>query len=70
MKYIFLAIMYFCSSYIIEAKINNLEKLMYVTYAITMLSCGALARSNNSHTKLSVKLCLSKGQKETFAMWV
>ena len=70
MKYIFLAVMYFCSSYIIEAKINNLEKLMYVTYAITMLSCGALARSNNSYTELSVKPCLSKGQKETFAMWV
>ena len=66
MKYIFLATIDFCSSYITEEKRNGLEKLLFVS----MLSCGALERSNNPYIKLIVEPCVSKNQKGIFAMWV
>ena len=36
-KYIFLAITYFCSSYITEEEINDLEKLFYLYYLVMIL---------------------------------
>ena len=36
-KYIFLAITYFCSSYITEEEINDLEKLLYLCYLVVLL---------------------------------
>ena len=35
-----------------------------------MLSCGALERSSNSYIESIVEPCVSKNQKEIFAMWV
>ena len=35
-----------------------------------MLSCGALERSNNPYIESIVEPCVSKNQKEIFAMWV
>ena len=35
-----------------------------------MLSEGALERSNNPYIESIVELCVSKNQKEVFAMWV
>ena len=35
-----------------------------------MLSCDALERSNKPHIESTVEPCVSKNQKEIFAMWV
>ena len=37
---------------------------------VSMLSCGALKRSNSSSTETIVESCVSKNQKEIFAMWI
>ena len=37
MKYIFLATTDFCSSYITEEEINDLEKLLYLCYLAVLL---------------------------------
>ena len=34
-----------------------------------MLSCGALKRNNNLYIESIVEPCISKSQKEIFAMW-
>ena len=47
-----------------EEEINNLKTV------ISMLSFGALERSNNSYIKPIVELCVSKNQKEILTMWV
>ena len=47
-----------------EEEINNLKTV------ISMLSFGALERSNNSFIKTIVELCVSKNQKEMITMWV
>ena len=60
MKYIFLALTYFCRSR---------NKQLRET-AVSMLSCGALERSNNSYIESIVEPCVSKNQKGIFAMWV
>ena len=65
MKYIFLALTYFCSSYITEEEVNDLEKLLCVCFF-----CGALERSNNSYIDSIVEPCVSKNQKGIFAVWV
>ena len=36
---------------------------------VSMLSCGALERSKNSHIESIVEPCFSKNQKGIFAMW-
>ena len=43
MKYIFLAIIYFCGSFVTEEETND------ITTVVSMQSCGALKRSNNSY---------------------
>ena len=40
MKYIFLALTYFCSSDITEEEINNLEKLLCLCYLVVLLNVG------------------------------
>ena len=35
---------------------------------VSMLSCGALKRSNNPYIESTVESCVSKDQKEIFAM--
>ena len=60
---IFLAITYFCSYYITDEEINDLEKLLLV-------SCDALERSSNSYIESILEPCISKNQKGIFAMWV
>ena len=35
-----------------------------------MLSYGALEKSNNPHIESIVEPCISKNQKQIFAMWV
>ena len=35
-----------------------------------MSSCGALERDNNPYVESIEKTCISKNQKEIFAMWV
>ena len=47
-----------------EEETNNLKTV------ISMLSFGALERSNNSYIKTIVELCVSKNQKEMITMWV
>ena len=37
---------------------------------VSMLFCGALERSNNPYIESIVEPCVSKNQKEIFAMWV
>ena len=37
---------------------------------VSMLSCGALAKSNNPYIESTVGLCFSKNQKEIFAVWI
>ena len=37
---------------------------------VSMLPCGALERSNSPFIESIVKPCVSKNQKEIFAMWV
>ena len=37
---------------------------------VSMLSCGALERSNNPYIESTVESCVSKDQKEIFAKWV
>ena len=64
MKHIFIAITYLCSSYNAEEEINDLKTVK------SMLSCGALKRSNNPYIESIVELCVSKNQKEIFAMLV
>ena len=39
-------------------------------YLLSMLSCGALEKSNNSYIEPIVEPCVSKNQKEIFGMWV
>ena len=60
---IFLVITYFRSSYITEEEIT-LKKV------VSILSCGALERSNNPYIGSIVGPCFSKNQKEIFAVWV
>ena len=36
----------------------------------SMSSCGALERGNNPNVESIEKTCISKNQKEIFAMWV
>ena len=36
----------------------------------SVLSCGALERSNNPYIESIVELCVSNNQKKIFAMWV
>ena len=36
----------------------------------TVVSCGALERSNNLNTKRITELCIPQNQKEILAMWV
>ena len=43
---------------------NNLKRL----YLLSVLSCGALERSNNSYIELIVEPCVPKNQKEIFGM--
>ena len=43
---IFLAITYFCSSYITEVEINGLEKLLYLCYLVVLLREGAIHTQN------------------------
>ena len=63
MKYIFLTLTYFCGSCIIKEEINELKQLH-------LSSCGALERGNNPYVEFIEKACISKNQKEIFAMWV
>ena len=37
---------------------------------LSMLSCGAFDGSNNPYIESIVEPCISKNQKEIFAMWV
>ena len=37
---------------------------------VSMISCGALERSNNPYIETIVEPCVSKNQKEIFVMWV
>ena len=37
---------------------------------VSMLSCDALERTNNLYIESIVEPCVSKNQKEIFAMWV
>ena len=53
-----------CSSYNIEEEINDLKTVK------SMLSCGALKRSNNPYIESTVEPCVSKNQKEIFSMLV
>ena len=64
MKHIFFALTYLCSSYNAEEEINDLKTVK------SMLSCDALKRSNNPYIESIVELCVSKNQKEIFAMLV
>ena len=63
MKYVFLAISYFFSSYITEEEINDLKQL-YLYYL------GALERSNNSYIESIVEPSVYKNKKEIFTMWL
>ena len=58
---IFLAMTYFCSSYITEEEINDIEKLLYLCYLVVLLS-------NNPCIESIMKPCVSKNQKGIFAM--
>ena len=62
---IFLAITYFCSSYITEEENKQLRETV-----LSMLSCGALERSSNSYIESIVEPCVYKNQKGIFAIWV
>ena len=62
---------YFCSSYITEGEINDLEKLLYLCYlVVSIYVSGALERSNNSYIESIVETCISMNQRGMFAMWV
>ena len=63
-KSIFLAITYFCNSFIIEEEINDLEKLLYLYDPVVLL------RSNNPYIESIVEPCVSKNQKGVLAMGV
>ena len=62
-------ITYFWSSYITEEEINTCEKKQNKT-VVSMLSCGALGRSNNPYIESIVGPYFSKNQKEIYAVWV
>ena len=62
---IFLAITEFYSSYIYRRRNKRLRETI-----LSMLSCGALERSNNPCIEAIVEPCVSKNQKSIFAMWV
>ena len=38
--------------------------------ADSVISCGALERSDNPYIELTMKSCVSKNRKEIIAMWV
>ena len=62
MKYVFLAITYFCISYIIREEIIDL-KLLYLCYLLMLLS-------NNPYVESIVEPFISNNQKEVFTAWV
>ena len=63
MKYVFLAITYFFSSYITEEEIDDLKQL-HLYYL------GALERSNYSYIESIVEPSVYKNKKEIFTMWL
>ena len=60
MKYIFLALTYFCRS-----RNKQLRETV-----VSMLSCGALERSNNPYMEKNLEPCVFKNLKGIFAIWV
>ena len=63
---IFLAITYFCSYYITEEEINDLEKLLYPWYFVMLLRDVAI----HVYNRLWNLVFISKNQKGILAMWV
>ena len=63
-KYSVLAVTYFVVLMYTEEEANNLQTV------VSMLSCGALEKSNNPYIESIVETYVSQNQKEILVIWV